>query len=138
MNIASCSLGGAAACIESTTDYIKGRKQFGQPIANNQHMQFQLAKMATDLEASRLMVRHGAKLIMANDPNYTMYCAMAKKFATDKCFDIVNDCLQMHGGYGYLQDYPIERFLRDLRVHQILEGTNEIMMHIIQRTLLKD
>ena len=94
--------------------------------------------MATDLEASRLMVRHGANLIMAGDPNYTMYCAMAKKFATDKCFDIVNDCLQMHGGYGYLQDYPIERFLRDLRVHQILEGTNEIMMHIIQRTLLKD
>ena len=138
MNIASCSLGGAAACIESTTDYIKGRKQFGQPIAANQHIQFQLAKMATDLEASRLMVRHGAKLIMANDPNYTMYCAMAKKFATDKCFDIVNDCLQLHGGYGYLQDYPIERFLRDLRVHQILEGTNEIMMHIIQRTLLKD
>lgn len=94
--------------------------------------------MATDLEASRLLVRHGAKLIEAGDPNYTMYCAMAKKFATDKCFDIVNDCLQMHGGYGYLQDYPIERFLRDLRVHQILEGTNEIMMHIIQRTLLKD
>ena len=94
--------------------------------------------MATDLEASRLMVRHGARLITDKSPNYTMYCAMAKKFATDKCFDIVNDCLQMHGGYGYLQDYPIERFLRDLRVHQILEGTNEIMMHIIQRTLLKD
>ena len=102
LNIASCSLGGAAACIEHTTEYIKGRKQFGQPIAANQHIQFKLAQMATDLEASRLMVRHGANLIMAGDPNYTMYCAMAKKFATDKCFDIVNDCLQMHGGYGYL------------------------------------
>ena len=91
-----------------------------------------------DLEASRLMVRHGARCLDNLEPNYTMHCAMAKKFATDKCFDIVNDALQMHGGYGYLQDYPIERFLRDLRVHQILEGTNEIMLHIIQRILLKD
>lgn len=87
--------------------------------------------MATDLEASRLMVRHGAKCLDNLEPNYTMQCAMAKKFATDKCFDIVNDSLQMHGGYGYLRDYPIERFLRDLRVHQILEGTNEIMLHIV-------
>lgn len=94
--------------------------------------------MATDLEASRLMVRHGARLITENSPNYTMYCAMAKRFATDKCFDVVNYALQMHGGYGYLKDYPVERILRDLRVHQILEGTNEIMMHIIQRTLLQD
>ena len=138
LNIASCSLGGAAACIESTTQYVKQRKQFGQPISNNQHLQFKLAQMATDLEASRLMVRHGARLITEKAPNYTMYCAMAKQFATDKCWFIVNDCLQMHGGYGYLQDYPIERFLRDLRVHSILEGTNEIMMHIVQRTLLKD
>lgn len=102
LNIASCSLGGAAACITSTTDYIKQRKQFGAPIANNQHIQFKLAQMATDLEASRLMVRHGARMITEGEANYTMYCAMAKKFATDKCFDIVNDCLQMHGGYGYL------------------------------------
>jgi alkylation response protein AidB-like acyl-CoA dehydrogenase len=138
VNIASCSLGGAAASLAHTTDYIKQRKQFGAPIANNQYLQFKLAQMATDLEASRLMVRHGAKLCGEKAPEYTMYCAMAKKFATDKCFDIVNDCLQMHGGYGYLQDYPIERYLRDLRVHQILEGTNEIMMHIIQRSLLKD
>lgn len=94
--------------------------------------------MAIDLEASRQMVRHGARLITEGDPNKTMYCAMAKNFATDRCFYIVNDCLQMHGGYGYLQDYPIERFLRDLRVHMILEGTNEIMLHIIQRILLKD
>lgn len=131
LNIASCSLGGAATCLEQTTQYIKGRKQFGQPIANNQHLQFKLAMMATDLEASRMMVRHGARMIDEQAENYTMYCAMAKKFATDKCWDITNDCLQMHGGYGYLQDYPIERFLRDLRVHQILEGTNEIMMHIV-------
>ena len=138
LNIASCSLGGAAVCIDTTTKYIKQRKQFGQSISQNQHIQFKLAHMATELEASRLMVRHGARLITEKAPNYTMYCAMAKQYATDKCWFIVNDCLQMHGGYGYLQDYPIERFLRDLRVHQILEGTNEIMMHIVQRTLLKD
>jgi len=101
-------------------------------------LQFKLAQMAIELEASRLMVRHAARLLTDKSPNYTMYCAMAKKLATDRCFDIVNDALQMHGGYGYLKEYPIERFLRDLRVHQILEGTNEIMMHIIQRTLLKD
>lgn len=93
--------------------------------------------MAISLESSRLMVRHGAKLLSDKAPEYTMYCAMAKKYATDKCFDVVNDALQLHGGYGYLKEYPIERFLRDLRVHQILEGTNEIMMHIIQRSLLK-
>lgn len=131
LSIASCSLGGAAKCLTLATDYVKQRKQFGQPLSNFQNVQFTLAKMATDLEASRLMVRHGAKLMVANDPNKTMYCSMAKRFATEKCFDIVNDALQLHGGYGYLQDYPIERFLRDLRVHMILEGTNEIMLHII-------
>jgi len=138
LNIASCSLGGAAASLDIAKDYIKTRKQFGRPLSSNQHLQFKLASMATDLEASRLMVRHGARMFEEKEENYTMYCAMAKKFATDKCFDIVNDALQMHGGYGYLQDYPIERYLRDLRVHQILEGTNEIMSLIIQRTLLKD
>jgi len=138
LNIASCSLGGAAKCLDLATDYVKQRKQFGQPLASNQHIQFQLAKMGSDLEASRLMVRHAAGLLNDKEANATMYCAMAKKFATDKCFNIVNDSLQLHGGYGYLQDYPIERFLRDLRVNQILEGTNEIMMHIIQRFLLKD
>ena len=94
--------------------------------------------MATDLEASRLMVRHAARLLTDKAPNYSMYCAMAKRFATDHCFDITNSALQMHGGYGYLREYPIERILRDLRVHQILEGTNEIMMHIVQRALLAD
>ena len=93
LNIASCSLGGAAACIETTTQYIKQRKQFGRSISENQHTQFKLAQMATDLEASRLMVRHGARLVTEKAPNYTMYCAMAKHFATDKCWLIVNDCL---------------------------------------------
>lgn len=87
--------------------------------------------MAIKLETSRLMVRHGANLLTEKAPNYSMYCAMAKKYATDECFNVVNDALQMHGGYGYLKEYPIERYLRDLRVHQILEGTNEVMMHII-------
>jgi alkylation response protein AidB-like acyl-CoA dehydrogenase len=138
LNIASCSIGGAAKCLDIAKDYIKGRKQFGRPLADNQHLQFKLAEMAIELESSRLMVRHAARLLTEKQPNYTMYCAMAKKVATDKCFDVVNDALQMHGGYGYLKEYPIERFLRDLRVHSILEGTNEIMMHIIQRSLLKD
>jgi alkylation response protein AidB-like acyl-CoA dehydrogenase len=93
LNIASCSLGGAAASLEAATAYVQSRKQFGKPISHNQHIQFKLAQMATDLEASRLMVRHGARLITEKAPNYTMYCAMAKKFATDKCFDIVNDAL---------------------------------------------
>lgn len=93
LNIASCSLGGAAKCLDLATEYVKQRKQFGQPLSANQNIQFQLAKMATDLEASRLMVRHGAKCITDKDPNYTMYCAMAKKFTTDKCFDIVNNAL---------------------------------------------
>lgn len=138
LNIASCSIGGAAKCLDIATDYIKGRKQFGRPLSENQHLQFKLANMAIELESSRLMVRHAAHLLNEKQPNSTMYCAMAKKVATDKCFDVVNDALQMHGGYGYLKEYPIERFLRDLRVHSILEGTNEIMMHIIQRTLLKE
>ena len=94
--------------------------------------------MGTDLEASRLMVRHAAQLLTNHEPNYTMYCSMAKLFATERCFTIVDDALQMHGGYGYLSEYQVERYLRDLRVHRILEGTNEIMCHIIQRFLLRD
>ena len=99
------------------TEYIKTRKQFGKPLSSNQHLQFKLADMATRLEASRLMVRNGANLLSAGDPNATMYCAMAKRFATDHCMDVVSDALQMYGGYGYLREYPIERFFRDLRVH---------------------
>ena len=117
---------------------MKLRKQFGKPLFENQHIQFKLAQMTTDLEASRLMVRHGARLLTDKLPNYTMYCAMAKRFATDKCFNICNDALQLHGGYGYLKEYPIERFVRDTRVNQILEGTNEIMLHITQRYLLRE
>jgi len=116
----------------------KGRKQFEKPLADFQHLQFKLSDMATDLVASRLMVRNAAKLMDIDHKDKTMYAAMAKTFATDKCMTIVDYALQMHGGYGYLMDYPIERFLRDLRVHQILEGTNEIMRLIISRKLLKD
>lgn len=138
LNIASCSIGGAAKCLEVAKEYTSSRKQFGKPISAFQHTQFKLANMATELEASRLMVRHGARLLSDKAENYTMYCSMAKKYATDKCFNITNEALQLHGGYGYLKEYPIERYLRDLRVHQILEGTNEVMMLIIQRNLLSE
>lgn len=138
VNIASCSLGGAAFCLDTAQNYIKERKQFGKPLAANQHLQFKLADMATDLEASRLMVRNAADMVTEKTNNYTMYAAMAKKFATEKCSGIVNDALQMHGGYGYLKEYPIERYYRDLRVHEILEGTSEVMQIITSRTLLKD
>ena len=137
LNIAACSLGGARACLETALDYTKERKQFGKAIADFQATQFKLADMATDLEAGRLMVRQGAVAVSNGAPDATMKAAMAKRFTTDVCFDIVNDALQLHGGYGYIKEYPIERFLRDLRVHQILEGTNEIMRVIISRMILK-
>ena len=117
---------------------MKERKQFGRALAEFQALQFKLADMATELEASRLMVHKAASLLDAKDPGATQACAMAKRFATDACFTIINEALQLHGGYGYLRDFPVERWLRDLRVHQILEGTNEIMRLIISRTLLKD
>lgn len=117
LNIASCSLGGAARALDNATTYVKERKQFGKRIADFQHTQFRLAEMATDLEASRLMVRHAAGLLDQKDMNATMYCAMAKKFATDKGFDIANGSLQLFGGYGYLKEYPVEKIVRDLRVH---------------------
>jgi len=138
INIAACSLGGARASLEAGRAYIKERKQFGRALAEFQALQFKLADMATELEASRLMVHKAASLLDAEDPGATQACAMAKRFATDACFTIVNEALQLHGGYGYLRDFPVERWLRDLRVHQILEGTNEIMRLIISRTLLKD
>ena len=138
VNIASCSLGGAAFWMEAATKYIKTRKQFGKPLADFQYLQFKLAQMGTELEASRLMVRNAATMIDQKHPDKTMYCAMAKHFATEKCSDVVNYALQMHGGYGYLREYPIERYFRDLRVHQILEGTSEIMQLITSRALLKD
>ena len=138
LNIAACSIGGARACLEKAIDYTKERRQFGKAIADFQATQFKLADMGTELEAARLMVRSAAVAVSEKKPDGTMKAAMAKRFATDVCFDIVNHALQLHGGYGYIKEYPIERFLRDLRVHQILEGTNEIMRVIISRQMLHD
>ena len=137
LNIAACSLGGARLALETAQEYVEGRKQFGKPIGSFQNTQFKLADMATDLEAARLMVRRGAWAIDTQHPEKTKWCAMAKRFATDAGFAIADDALQLHGGYGYLQDYPLERIVRDLRVHRILEGTNEIMRVIVSRELSK-
>lgn len=137
VNIGACSLGGAAEALDVASDYVQSRQQFGKPIAGFQVTQFKIADMATDLEASRLMLYRAAAALDDQNPAAPKYCAMAKRFATDACFDIVNQALQLHGGYGYLKDYPIERILRDLRVHQILEGTNEIMRVIIAKDVLK-
>lgn len=137
INIAICSVGAARACLEAATDYVQGRNQFGKPLSAFQTIQFKLADMATDLEAARLMVLNAAFLLDEKDSTATKFCAMAKRFATDVGFDVCNAALQLHGGYGYLKDYPIERFMRDARVHQILEGTNEIMRVIISRYLLQ-
>ncbi len=136
INISACSIGGARACLEAATDYARERKQFGQALADFQALRFKLADMATELEAARLMVQRAADALDRGDPGATAACAMAKRFATDAGFRICNEALQVHGGYGYLKDYPIERYLRDVRVHQILEGTNEIMRLIVARQLL--
>ena len=136
INIAACSVGAAAECLDRAIRYTKERKQFGQPIADFQATRFRLADMATELEAARLMVWRAAALLDAKSPKATQAAAMAKRFATDTGFRIVDEALQLHGGYGYLADYEIERFLRDTRVHRILEGTNEIMRVIIARGLL--
>jgi alkylation response protein AidB-like acyl-CoA dehydrogenase len=136
VNIAACSLGAARACLERSLAYVKERRQFGRPLAELQHTQFQLADMATELEAARLMVWRAATALDRGAADAGMACAMAKRLATDLCFQIVDRALQLHGGYGYIQDYEIERFLRDCRVHRILEGTNEIMRVIIARRLL--
>ena len=138
LNISACSIGGARACLEAARDHMMARKQFGRPLAEFQALQFKLADMATELEAARLMVRRGAAALDAGDPEATQYCAMAKRFATDAGFQVCNEALQIHGGYGYIKEYPIERYLRDVRVHQILEGTNEIMRVIIARRLLRE
>lgn len=165
---AACSVGASATCFRLARDYLKVRKQFGKPLADNQHLAFTLADMATDLNVSRMMVRQAAQMLDEKNPNARSFCAMAKRVATDNgfkvlfracicvvivcllvwcCVDCVvrllslqicNTALQMHGGYGYLKDYPIERFVRDVRVHQILEGTNEIMRLIISRQVLQE
>ncbi len=136
INIGACSLGGARQCLESARNYLGERKQFGKALAEFQALQFKLADMATELDAARLMIHRAAFRLDQKSPEATMACAMAKRLATDIGFKVVNEALQLHGGYGYLKEYPIERYLRDLRVHQILEGTNEIMRVIIARKLL--
>ncbi|XP_032905740.1 isobutyryl-CoA dehydrogenase, mitochondrial isoform X1 [Amblyraja radiata] len=138
INIASCSLGAAYASILLARDHLKVRKQFGEPLANSQYLQFKLAEMATGLVASRLMVRNAAAALQEARQDAVALCAMAKLFATDECFTICNQALQMHGGYGYLKDYAVQQFMRDIRVHQILEGTNEVMRMLISRNLLHD
>jgi alkylation response protein AidB-like acyl-CoA dehydrogenase len=136
VNIGACSIGGARACLEAARTHVDTRVQFGQKLAEFQGLQFKLADMATGLDAARLMVRRAARSIDFGHHEATLHCAMAKRFATDTCFEICDEALQLHGGYGYLKDTPVERYLRDLRVHRILEGTNEIMRVIIARRLL--
>jgi alkylation response protein AidB-like acyl-CoA dehydrogenase len=136
LNIGACSIGGAQFCLDRTVAYMKERKQFGSRLADFQALQFRIADYATDLEAARLLLHRAAVAVGDREPAATRIAAQAKRLATDTGFDVVNGCLQLHGGYGYLRDHPIERVLRDVRVHQILEGTNEIMRMIISRAML--
>ncbi len=138
INIASCSLGGALACLRLAQNYMGERKQFGKSLMQMQGLRFYFADMLTDYEAARLMVYRAASAMDKDHPNTPMYCAMAKRFATDVAFRISDKAMQLHGGYGYLRDYHIERIFRDLRVHQILEGTNEIMREIIAKASLDE
>jgi alkylation response protein AidB-like acyl-CoA dehydrogenase len=137
LNIGACSLGGARASFEAARGYMLERRQFGQRLADFQALQFKLADMATELDAARLLLRRAAASLDKGDPDATLHCAMAKRLATDAGTRICDAALQLHGGYGYLKDFGIERYLRDVRVHQILEGTNEIMRVIIARHLLR-
>ena len=137
LNIGACSLGGAQRCLDEAIRYTKERQQFGQPVAEFQNTQFTLADMATDLEASRALLYLAAAKVTANAPDKSRFSAMAKRLATDNGSSIVDRALQLHGGYGYLRDYPIERFWRDLRVHSILEGTNQVMRMIVGRDLVR-
>ena len=137
LNIAACSLGGASEATERAIAYARERAQFGRPIAEFQATQFKLADMETELAAARAILYEAARRLDAKDPEATKYCAMAKRFVTDTGFKVANDALQIHGGYGYLADFEVERIVRDLRVHQILEGTNEIMRVIVSRELSK-
>ncbi len=138
LNIAACSLGTAQRAYEKALTYATERKQFDQTLSQFQSTQFKLADMLTALETSRLMLRQAAVKVDSNSADKTRFAAMAKRYVTDACFDVANEALQIHGGYGYLKDYEVERMVRDLRVHQILEGTNEIMRVIIAREILKD
>src|SRR5436305_944054 len=136
LNIGACSLGGAQRCLDEAVNYTKDRQQFGKPIADFQNTQFVLADMATELEAARALLYLAAAKVTSGAPDKTKFAAMAKRLATDTGSSVVDRALQLHGGYGYLMDYPIERFWRDLRVHSILEGTNQIMRVIVSRDLL--
>jgi len=138
INIATCSIGTAQAALDQATRYMTERRQFGQTLSQFQALQFKLADMATELVAARNMVRLAAWKLDSKDPDATTYCAMAKRFATDVGFEVCNAALQLHGGYGYIKEYPLERHVRDSRVHQILEGTNEIMRVIISRRVLME
>ncbi|EII2401275.1 acyl-CoA dehydrogenase family protein [Vibrio parahaemolyticus] len=138
INIATCSVGTAQQALNQATQYMQERKQFGKSLAQFQALQFKLADMATELVAARQLVRYAASKLDRGDPDATTYCAMAKHFATDVGFQICDQALQIYGGYGYIKEYPLERYFRDVRVHQILEGTNEIMRLIIARRLLSE
>jgi alkylation response protein AidB-like acyl-CoA dehydrogenase len=137
LNIGACSLGGAQAALDKALSHMHEREAFGRKLVDFQALQFKLADMATELEAARLLLWRAAAALDANTPDASMLCAMAKRFATDAGFDVANEALQLHGGYGYLTDFGIEKIVRDLRVHQILEGTNEIMRVIIARGILR-
>lgn len=138
VNIAACSLGGALACLRLTQAYLHERRQFGKELAEFQALRFQVADMFTAFESARLMVYRAASALDSNDPKAPLYCAMAKQQATDTAFNISDKAMQLHGGYGCLQDYPLERFFRDLRLHQVVEGTNEIMREIISKSVLDE
>ena len=138
LNIGACSIGGAQFCLDRTIEYMKERKQFGTRLADFQALQFRIADYATGIEAARLLLHRAAVAVGDKEPAATQLAAKAKRLATDTGFEVVNGCLQMFGGYGYLNDHPIERVLRDVRVHQILEGTNEIMRVIVSRRVLQE
>ena len=137
VNIGACSLGAAWSAVDKASSYMFERKAFGKPLTDFQTLQFKIADMATDLEAARLMIYRAADALDRADPQASLYSAMGKRYATDLGFDICNQALQIHGGYGYLKDYGLEKLVRDLRVHQILEGTNEIMRVVISRKVLE-
>jgi alkylation response protein AidB-like acyl-CoA dehydrogenase len=138
LNIGACSIGGAQFCLDQTLAYMRERRQFGSRLADFQALRFRVSDYATELEAARLMLWRAAVAVGEKEPGATRLAAMAKRLSTDIGFEVANGCLQLHGGYGYLRDFPIERVLRDLRVHQILEGTNEVMRLIISRDLLEN
>ena len=138
VNIATCSVGTAQAALDRAREYVQARRQFGQPLAAFQALQFKLADMQTELVAARQIVRLAAWKLDSAAADAGVYCAMAKRYATDACFQVADEALQLHGGYGYLREFPLERHVRDLRVHRILEGSNEVMRVIVSRALLND